>query len=217
MTNGTFGSRSFFRRQPIYNPARVTRSDVFQELENELAAATARARRLIEETDGRCFTVRPSVASWSAAECIAHLIVSTELFLPVLRTAIEGARARGITSTRPPSMDLIGRVMRWFLEPPIRSRVKTTAPLVPRSTRAKAEAFGEFASYQRQLVDMMREVQDLDIARMKIVSPFDKRVRYNVYSAFRIIAAHQRRHLWQAEQAIAVIRSTRASEEEAAL
>jgi hypothetical protein len=35
-----------------------------------------------------------------------------------------------------------------------------------------------------------------------MISPFDSRVRYNLFSAFRIIAAHQRRHLWQAEQAI---------------
>ena len=36
--------------------------------------------------------------------------------------------------------------------------------------------------------------------------PFDSRVKYNVYSAFLIVAAHQRRHLWQAEQAIDSLR-----------
>jgi hypothetical protein len=41
---------------------------------------------------------------------------------------------------------------------------------------------------------------------MKIISPFDRRVRYNVFSAFRIVVAHQRRHLWQAEQAVASLR-----------
>ena len=30
-------------------------------------------------------------------------------------------------------------------------------------------------------------------------SPFNSKLHYNLYSAFRIITAHQRRHLWQAQ------------------
>ena len=103
-------------------------------------------------------------------------------------------------------MDILGRVLKWFLEPPIRSRVKTAAPFVPRAVRAKAEAFGEFANLQSKLGEVLQSAKDVDVAKIKIVSPFDKRVKYNVYSAFRIIVAHQRRHLWQAEQAVAALR-----------
>jgi hypothetical protein len=39
---------------------------------------------------------------------------------------------------------------------------------------------------------------------VRITSPFNERVRYNVYSALTILAVHQHRHLWQAEQAAAV-------------
>jgi len=103
-------------------------------------------------------------------------------------------------------MDMIGRLLKWFLEPPIRKRVSTTAPFVPRSVRAKAEAFGEFSTLQSKLLDLVQDARELDLKKMKIVSPFDRRVKYNVYSAFRILVAHQRRHLWQAEQAVAELR-----------
>jgi hypothetical protein len=72
--------------------------------------------------------------------------------------------------------------------------------------RAKADAFGEFAALQSKLIDTLHEARDLDLRKIKLTSPFDKRVRYNLYSAFRIITAHQRRHLWQAEQAVARLR-----------
>lgn len=180
--------------------------DPIEEVEKELNEATRRAWTLVQSTDGRLFTVRPGVTSWSAAECLAHLSISTELFLPVLKTTIEGARKKKPRGK--PKMDVIGRVLAWFLEPPIRKKVKTTAPFVPRSTRAKAEAFGEFASLQEKLLDLLRDARDVDL-RARIVSPFDKRVRYNLYSAFRIVAAHQRRHLWQAEQAVAELRARR--------
>lgn len=183
-------------------------ADALAEVEAELQEATARARTLVDSTAARFFTVRPTPASWSAAECIAHLSISTELFLPVLRRAIDDARAKNLTTKKQPSMDLLGRILRWFLEPPIRQRVKTSAPFVPKSTRAKSEALAEFTSLQTRLLALLHEARGLNLGRMRIVSPFDKRVRFNVFSAFRIVVAHQRRHLWQAEQAIEAIKST---------
>lgn len=179
------------------------------DVEKELTEATQRAWSLVQTTDGRLFTVRPNTSSWSAAECLSHLSISTEMFLPVLQKALDDGRRRGLVAKeRPPRMDLIGRVLRWFLEPPIRQRMKTTAPFVPRSVRAKADAFGEFANLQSKLAELLTAARGIDLSRIKIVSPFDRRVRYNVYSAFRILVAHQRRHLWQAEQAVAALRQS---------
>jgi hypothetical protein len=180
--------------------------DALEDVEKELNEATRRAWTLIQSTDARLFTVRPNPSSWSAAECLSHLSISSESFLPVLRAALDDARKRKLTSTKDPKMDLLGRILRWFLEPPIRAKTKTTAPFVPRAVRAKADAFGEFASLQSKLSELLNTARGLDLGRVKIVSPFDKRVKYNVFSAFRILVAHQRRHLWQAEQAVAALR-----------
>ena len=179
---------------------------MLEEVESELSEATSRAWQLVRTTDGRLFTVRPTPRDWSAAECIAHLSLSTEQFLPILQKAIDDGRNKGLTSTRKPAMDVVGRAFRWFLEPPIRKRVKTAGRFVPRSARAKAEAFGEFATLQSKLVDALHSAEGLDLRKIKVVSPFDKRVKYNLYSAFRILVAHQRRHLWQAEQAVAEVK-----------
>jgi hypothetical protein len=185
-------------------------AEALGDVERELHEATSRAATLVTSTSGRLFTVRPNPGSWSAAECLSHLSLSTQLFLPVLRKALDDAKQRGMSSRRSPKMDVLGRVLRWFLEPPTRIRSKTSAPFVPRSVRAKAEALNDFARLQEQLIDLLHEARDFDLQRMKIVSPFNTRIRYNVYSAFRIIAAHQRRHLWQAEQAVATLRGNTA-------
>ena len=179
---------------------------MLEEVETELSEATSRAWQLVRTTDGRLFTVRPTPRDWSAAECIAHLSLSTEEFLPVLQNAIDDAKQKGWTSKKRPAMDVIGRTLRWFLEPPIRKRVKAAGRFVPRSARAKSEAFGEFAALQSKLVDAVHNAEGLDVRKIKVSSPFDKRVKYNLYSAFKIIAAHQRRHLWQAEQAVSTVK-----------
>jgi hypothetical protein len=179
--------------------------DAVAEIEAELNAVTEQARRLIDSTDGRLFTVRPNPGSWSASECIAHINLSTELFLPVLGPAIDDAKSRKLLAKKPPKMDLLGRILRWFLEPPTRQRLKTSARFVPRSIRAKSESFAEFVALQNQLIDLARAARGIDLGK-RIISPFDKRLKFNLYSAFRIVAAHERRHLWQAEQAVAALR-----------
>jgi hypothetical protein len=177
--------------------------DPLDAIEAELNDATERARLLVEKVDGRRFTVRPDPSRWSAAECLAHLSLSAEEMLPALREAIDKApRDRKPRKIR---MDWLGALMRWFLEPPVRSRVKTAARFVPRSVRAKAETLAEFTSFQQKLIDTLHDARGLDLAGIRIVSPFDRRVKYNLYSAFRILAAHERRHLWQAEQAVAAL------------
>jgi hypothetical protein len=187
-------------------------TDAYTSIEKELDDATARARQLVDNTPGRLFTVRPTLTQWSAAECLGHLNISTEVFLPVLRRAIDEARAKRLAADRPPKMDLLGRVLRWLIEPPFRSRFKTPPAFVPKSVRAKSEALAEFSLLQSQLIDTLHLVSEAGAGSIKIVSPFDARTRYNAFSALRIIAAHQRRHLWQAEQAVGALRKAQTIE-----
>ena len=63
----------------------------FSQIEDELSEVIERAKRLVDSTEPRLFTVRPQLSAWSASECIAHLSISTEQFLPPLRAAIEDA------------------------------------------------------------------------------------------------------------------------------
>jgi hypothetical protein len=41
----------------------------------------------------------------------------------------------------------------------------------------------------------------LDLASRMVPSPVSRHVRYSVLSAFHVLVAHQRRHLWQARRA----------------
>jgi hypothetical protein len=174
--------------------------DIPAQLTNELNEATQRARKLVESTDGRVFTVRPNPNSWSAAECLAHLTLTGKAFLPVIQDAI--AKAKKVGRKKSPHLDPLGSAMRWFIEPPARIRSTTAPPFVPRAARPKFEAWAEFASVQSQLIYEALGANDVEFRAVRVVSVFDRRIHYTLYWAFRIIAAHERRHLWQAEHAV---------------
>ena len=44
---------------------------------------------------------------------------------------------------------------------------------------------------------------------MKITSPFNPRIRYNLYACLTILPPHQERHIWQAEQVLERLRNGR--------
>jgi hypothetical protein len=143
---------------------------------------------------------RPDPTSWSVAECLAHLTLTTDAYVPAIREALADGRRQNLLSSRQSfRMELPARLLAWWLEPPYRLKSRTPAAFVPASSDP-TEALPEFLQRQQRLFPLLAEANGLAIDRLRIASPFARQIRYSVYSAFRLIAVHQRRHLWQAEQ-----------------
>lgn len=60
--------------------------------------------------------------------------------------------------------------------------------------------WSNFVDSQRQLLELLHSAAGLAIDTVSIKSPVYARISYNIYSAFRMLAAHQSRHIWQIEQ-----------------
>jgi hypothetical protein len=84
--------------------------------------------------------------------------------------------------------------------PPARIRTKTVAAFVPSGQQPPTELVPEFDRLQSELTARVRQADGLPIDRVKIGSPFNARLKYNIFSAMTILPRHEHRHLWQAEQ-----------------
>lgn len=171
------------------------------EVQSKLRTNADRVRNLRAKADARLLTARPRPEGWSAEECLAHLTMSTEGFLPMLRTAMTEARSRNVRSEGPFRLDVLGRMLTWALEPPPRFRIKAPPALHPRTSGDEVAKF--FASQDR-LLELIQELDGMALDRMKVPSPASPKLKYNVWSSLMVTAAHQRRHLWQAERAAGV-------------
>jgi hypothetical protein len=148
---------------------------------------------------------RPAPESWSVAECIAHLTLSNAPFVPLLTAACAEARGAGLVGNGPFKPDLMGRFVRWALEPPPRFKVKAKAPFQPVDFGPAERVLPEFLDMQERMKACVRTAAGLAIDRIKVVSPVDSRAKYNAFAALQIVGAHERRHLWQAERARAAL------------
>lgn len=179
-------------------------------IRNELDATTSRLHELVDTMDDAAWCAKPSGSRWSVAECVEHLNITSRAYVPLLRDGLRDGRARGLTNpTSNNRLDLFGWLLVRMLEPPVKKkrRMPTPAPFVPASIEPKTKVVGEYEALQRELVGILTEAEGLAISKIKVRSPFNAKLRYSVYSSLRVIATHQRRHLWQAEQVAKEIRS----------
>ena len=95
---------------------------------------------------------------------------------------------------------MIGWALQRFLEPPYKMKTKTPPAFVPVQVDPMSETLERFDYLQQEVQVRIDRSAGLAVDRLRIVSPFEARMKYNLYAAFSLIAAHQRRHLWQAEQ-----------------
>jgi hypothetical protein len=188
--------------EPV-TPRRVPNAPQLAMLGRQFDMATDRAKAVVAALSPDALMRRPATDIWSPAECLTHLSLTAHIFKPLLDQAIDAARAHGLRGAGPYRMDLVGRVMRWIMEPPYRVRTKSAATVAPIDVGPPAQVLPAFVAAQDVLIESLHAADGVALDRATIISPFNRRIRYNLLSMFAILAAHERRHLWQAERASA--------------
>jgi len=174
-------------------------STALQACARDFCHAVDEARNLMTYTSEDALRKRPAPASWSALECVVHLNLATEAMLPGIRQAIEQAPARSNDKHRY-RLDFAGRLLAWSLEPPVLLKLKAPKLAQPVESADPEPALREFERLHDELLGLVHASAGKAIDQQKMKSPFAN-MHYNAYSAFCIIAAHDRRHLWQARKA----------------
>jgi hypothetical protein len=151
--------------------------------------------------DAAALRRRPDPDTWSVAECIDHLNETARLYLPEFAETIDRAREEGRLA-RPGSSDrtLFGRFVVWTQEPPVLFRMKTLEGIRPRGDEDPGELLASFEALHEEMIVRMNEASDLDRRRIRMRSVLDSRLSLSLGDWFHFMAAHVRRHLWQAER-----------------
>ena len=169
-------------------------------IEARLDASDREARTLIAELDDDRFNWRPAERSWSVAQCLDHLNVANRVYLEPLRTALERARQRNAARRGPVRPGILER---WFvasLEPPPRRRLPRPRKITPAERKSRAEVGEEWERIQAEIRELLRAAAPWDLNATRFVNPFIPLLRFSVGTGFLVIDAHDRRHVWQAQQ-----------------
>lgn len=181
-------------------------------IREELQAAGRRARAVVADLDEAAMSWQPDPKSWSIAECLDHLVVTSEVFTPGLDAAIARARERRQFRPGPFELGRWGRLLVWYVEPPPPIRLPAPKPLRPTARGPAIGALDRFLSSQALVRARLPLLDGIDLSRAVYISPIARYIRMNLLAFLKVHTAHERRHLWQAERVRERLASTSAGE-----
>lgn len=182
--------------------APVTLAPQLADFDAQYAAIAARADALVSGLTAAQCNWRPAPGRWSIAECLRHLIAADSLYLVKMDQMIAEARAKGLTGPGPYRFGWFGAWFARSLEPPPRFKVKTQRVFDIARGRdwPVEETLADFGALVAGLRDRLRRANGVELGRVKTTSPAARLLSFSLGACFAILAAHERRHLWQAEQ-----------------
>jgi len=143
---------------------------------------------------------KPAPDAWSIGQCLDHLAVINVVYLKALGTGVDLAKARGWRRRGPSVPGFFGGMFARSMEPPVKRRLFAPSGTQPSPRRDRAAVLRAYHDAHDDFRRMLDECADLDTNRATFQNPFITWVRVKVSSGLRVIPAHDRRHLWQAER-----------------
>ena len=179
----------------------ATLPDDLQEVLSQIDALDRAADDLASPLSDAQFHWQPDEGhAWSIALCIEHLATANRVYAEPMRAAVDTARSKSFTRRGPIASTIFGRMFISSLEPPVKRRTKAPSKILPPSGGTRTDILKRYHDAHARIRQLILECADVDANRATFTNPFISVVRVRVGTAFHIIAAHDRRHLWQAEQ-----------------
>lgn len=165
----------------------------------ELDAADERANELAAGLNPEQLNWQPAIGAWSVGQCLEHLCIGNELYLPAISSSLSGKPISAVQDIRP------GRFGQWFInsfiEPSPRSKhIRAPKKSVP-GARVEPSVLDRFLRSNEAARELVRHARDYDVNRIRFRNPFIPVLRFTVGTGLEILYRHERRRLLQAERA----------------
>jgi DinB superfamily len=171
------------------------------EIDANVSHAESVARGLSHEQ----FNWRSEPGRWSIGQALAHLNIVDGQDLAPLRAGIDAGRSRNLTGTGPFTYGLVSRKVVASMEPPVTRKSKAPANYQPPPEADPEVTLAEYRRISAAIRELAKSASGLHLRRVKTSLPalpalLRTIVKMPLGARFALITAHDRRHLWQADQ-----------------
>jgi hypothetical protein len=164
----------------------------------ELHAADARAIALARTLTATQLNWKPRPEVWSIGQCLEHLCVANEVYLPPIVKSLDGQQPAPIDEITP------GWLGRWFIRNYIEPSSQTKKAKAPKKiapgVSIEPGILDRFLRGNDAAREFVRRAAPYDVNRLRFKNPFIPGLRFSVGTGLEVLTRHERRHLLQAER-----------------
>lgn len=167
-------------------------------LRESLNANDQAAKQLVAGLNEEQLNWQPAPGSWSVGQCLEHLCITNEAYLPAI---VEALREKPDAPTEQIVPGWFGGwFLRNFIEPSPHGKRAPSPPIVRPTVRVGLLVLDRFLSGNQSCREVILSARSKDVNRIRLWNPLLKGIRFTVGTGLEIIAGHERRHLLQAER-----------------
>ena len=166
----------------------------------ELEDIAREAQMTFGGLDTRQLNWRPDPARWSVAQCLEHLVISNQWMLRAAEDALRDARPRTVWQRLPVLPGVVGRMLIRSQSPTATRKFTASSKAAPATSDIAADIVRRFVEQHRDALTRVRALDERAAAGAIMTSPFLRVITYSVLDGWRLLVAHDRRHLVQARR-----------------
>ena len=169
-----------------------------ERLVSELDAADESAHALTAGLSVELLNWQPAPGVWSVGQCLEHLSIFNEMYLPPIAKALTG-KAKGAATEITPGW--FGRFFIHNFVEPSTSQKKAGAPkrIVP-GARVEMSVVDRFVASNRLAREVIGQAREYDVNRIRFRNPLIPVIWFTTGTGLEIVSGHERRHLLQAQR-----------------
>jgi hypothetical protein len=145
---------------------------------------------------------KPGADKWSVAQCFEHLIKINSAYFPQWRRIEQGAYTPTWRDRVPLLARFFGSIVLRAVQPASRRKFKAAKHVEPSPSAIDADIIARFTAHQQEVIQHMKIAGSRDATAIMVTSPVAPIAFYSLLDAFRILVAHERRHMAQAERVV---------------
>jgi hypothetical protein len=170
------------------------------QLIHDLHAVSADAGSTFGQLTTEQLNWKPSASEWSVAQCLEHLLVSNEGFIPIIKKVKRGEYKRSFKERLPVLPRLFGSLVLNAVKPETPRKLKAGKSFEPSTSEIAPDIVSRFEAQQKVIAEHMGSTEELDLRKIIITSPVASFVTYSLFDGYQIIVAHDQRHVAQAKR-----------------
>jgi len=143
---------------------------------------------------------KPAPDSWSILECLQHLNLYGEFYIPEIGKAIN--RHQASNSQELFKSGLLGNYFAKSMLPKngvVTNKMKTFKDKVPAQSDLKLEVLQTFKKQQEQFLDLLNQAEKINISKAKTPITISNLIKLKLGDTFRFVIYHHQRHMVQIE------------------
>jgi len=157
-----------------------------------------------QETFGRLdvqqLNWKPDATRWSVAQCLEHLMTANRLMLRGAADALTPSRPKTLWQRLPFLPAVLGPMMVRSQAPENTRRFTAPAAARPATSDVAGDIVQHFIEQHRDAAGQVALLDEGVAGETIMASPFVRVITYSVLDGWRLLVAHDRRHLAQAHR-----------------